>query len=98
MSSRPDYLPTLDGWRAIAVAAVIWHHSVLWNRQVLDTRALGTLGVDLFFAISGLLITYRMLEERDRTGDIGLRSFYIRRASRILPAAILFLAVVSLLS
>jgi peptidoglycan/LPS O-acetylase OafA/YrhL len=98
MSSRADYLPTLDGWRAIAVAAVLWHHSVLWNGRVLDPHAIGTLGVDLFFAISGLLITYRMLEEQDRTGEISLRSFYIRRAFRILPAAMLFLGVVSLLS
>jgi peptidoglycan/LPS O-acetylase OafA/YrhL len=98
MSSRADYLPTLDGWRAIAVTAVICHHTLLWTGQPLDMLGIGTLGVDLFFAISGLLITYRMLEENDRTGSISLRSFYIRRAFRILPAAMLFLAVVSLLS
>jgi peptidoglycan/LPS O-acetylase OafA/YrhL len=98
MSSRSDYLPTLDGWRAVAVTAVIWHHSALWSGRVLDRHAIGPLGVDLFFAISGLLITYRMLEENDRTGGISLRSFYIRRAFRILPPAMLFLGVVSLLS
>lgn len=98
MASRTNYLPTLDGWRTIAVGAVICNHLLLWNGHKLDPRGLGTLGVDLFFAISGLLITYRMLEEHDRTGEVSLRSFYIRRAFRILPAALLFLAVVSVLS
>lgn len=98
MSSRADYLPTLDGWRTVAVSAVICNHVLLSSGVRLDPLGLGTLGVDLFFAISGLLITYRMLEEHDRTGQISLRSFYIRRAFRILPAALLFLAVVSVLT
>jgi peptidoglycan/LPS O-acetylase OafA/YrhL len=93
-----SYLPTLDGWRCVAVIAVICNHVLLRSGHKLDPLGLGTLGVDLFFAISGLLITYRMLEEHGRTGEIGLRSFYIRRAFRILPAALLFLVVVGVLS
>jgi peptidoglycan/LPS O-acetylase OafA/YrhL len=53
--------------------------------------------VDLFFAISGFLITYRLMEERASTGRVSLRSFYLRRSFRILPPAFLYLAVVSLL-
>src|SRR3954466_2694440 len=92
-----SYLPTLDGWRCVAVIAVICNHVLLRSGYKLDPKGLGTLGVDLFFAISGLLITYRMLQEHDRTGHVSLRSFYIRRAFRILPAALLFLLVITLL-
>lgn len=51
------------------------------------------MGVNLFFAISGLLICSRLLEEEDLNGRISLRGFYIRRAFRILPAAWMFLLV-----
>jgi peptidoglycan/LPS O-acetylase OafA/YrhL len=99
MSTRDaSHLPTLDGWRTVAVTAVICNHVLLSNGHKLDPHGFGTLGVDLFFAISGLLITYRMLQEHARTGEISLRSFYIRRAFRILPAALLLMTVVALLS
>ena len=57
----------------------------------------GVLGVEVFFAISGLLITKLLLEEFDRHRRLNLRSFYIRRVFRILPIVFAFLAVVALL-
>jgi peptidoglycan/LPS O-acetylase OafA/YrhL len=57
----------------------------------------GTLGVNVFFAISGILICSRLLDEEARNGRISLRSFYIRRAFRILPPALLFLLVAAIL-
>jgi len=56
---------------------------------------LGGLGVALFFAISGYLITTLLLDERDRQGKISLRGFYVRRAFRIFPAAYLYLIVLA---
>jgi peptidoglycan/LPS O-acetylase OafA/YrhL len=58
----------------------------------------GSLGVDLFFSISGLLITHRLLEEHEKNGDISLRAFYIRRGFRIFPPAALYLMTISILS
>jgi peptidoglycan/LPS O-acetylase OafA/YrhL len=57
----------------------------------------GATGVDLFFSISGYLITTRILQEESRNGSFDIRKFYIRRAFRILPAALVFLFVVILL-
>jgi peptidoglycan/LPS O-acetylase OafA/YrhL len=86
---------SLDGLRAISVAAVIWHHSssgiitASWAQH-------GHQGVTLFFAISGFLITTLLLRERERRGTIDLRAFYMRRALRIFPLyyAVLLLYVV----
>lgn len=103
MSTKQGYLPTLDGWRAVAIMAVILDHMVTWQLQLAHptlfafTR-IGPNGVSLFFAISGFLICSRLLEEEDATGKISLRGFYIRRASRILPAALTYLAIIGLLS
>ena len=97
------YLPTLDGWRAIAVAIVICDHGGPEIFQWLGLRDIhrllghGDRGVDIFFAISGLLICTRLLEEESRSGRISLASFYIRRAFRILPAALLYLLAVAAL-
>jgi len=60
-------------------------------------RKFGVLGVDLFFAISGLLICSRLLEEERSTGAISLRCFYLRRCLRILPAAYVYLLAVGLI-
>jgi peptidoglycan/LPS O-acetylase OafA/YrhL len=75
-------LRSLDGLRALAVSMVFVHHVV--------PAALpgGALGVSLFFALSGYLITAILLEERERTGRISLPSFYARRALRLYPALI----------
>jgi peptidoglycan/LPS O-acetylase OafA/YrhL len=94
---KTGYLPSLDGWRAIAIFAVICAHDPdTHGIGFLSTRRLhqvGWAGVDLFFAISGLLICSRLLEEERMNGRISLRDFYIRRVFRIFPPAYMFLLV-----
>ncbi len=90
------YIPTLDGWRAIAILAVLGYHSpALFHVSILHNY--GSQGVDLFFAMSGLLICTKLLQEEESRGDISLSSFYARRVFRILPAAFAYLAVVGVL-
>lgn len=74
------YVPGLDGLRALAVLAVIVYHA---NREWLGG---GFLGVEVFFVISGYLITLLLIAERERMGTVSLREFWIRRARRLLPA------------
>jgi len=95
-SNESDHIPSLDGWRTVAIALVILAHG-FWNFSR-PMQKLGALGVNLFFAISGYLICTLLLRERERTGAINLKSFYIRRVFRILPPAILYLAVVAILA
>ncbi len=84
------YLPGLDGVRALAVIGVLLYHADLsWIPG-------GFLGVDVFFVLSGFLITSLILEEFDRSGKVDFRKFYLGRARRLLPALILVLVVVSL--
>ncbi len=90
-------IPSLDGLRAISIAAVVvghiaksLHSQALWG-------AYGNTGVRIFFVISGYLITRLLLSEHERTSDISLREFYIRRAYRILPAALVFIAAATLI-
>jgi len=89
-----NHLPGLDGLRAIAVLGVLWHHA----GPAAETAAVhfnGFLGVDLFFVLSGLLITGLLLDERAATGRIALAKFYVRRALRIFP---LYYAVLGMLT
>jgi peptidoglycan/LPS O-acetylase OafA/YrhL len=92
-STGPSYIPTLDGWRAVAIIGVLLCHA--FDQESIFN--LGELGVMLFFGISGFLITNRMLRECEKTGRLSLRNFYIRRVFRILPPAFFYLAVVYLL-
>jgi peptidoglycan/LPS O-acetylase OafA/YrhL len=97
------YLPTLDGWRAVAILLVILDHclrGIAADRGLLppDPFLLGQQGVNLFFGISGLLITWKLLEERQETGSISLRHFYRRRIFRIFPAAFAFLTAMGIMS
>jgi peptidoglycan/LPS O-acetylase OafA/YrhL len=78
--SKVPYLPALDGLRALAVVAVMVYHA---NSEWLPG---GFLGVEVFFVLSGYLITLLLLAEYDRDGAIDLRSFWARRARRLLPA------------
>ena len=75
-----SYLPGLDGLRAIAVLAVIVYHA---NKSWLPG---GFLGVEVFFVISGYLITLLLINESQQQGRISFKSFWIRRARRLLPA------------
>src|SRR5579862_1099054 len=84
---RRGYVPALDGLRAIAVLAVLGYHT--WEGAFRG----GWVGVDIFFVLSGYLITSILLAERDRRGTISFRQFYLRRALRLLPALVLCLAV-----
>jgi peptidoglycan/LPS O-acetylase OafA/YrhL len=98
---KSGYLPTLDGWRAIAIAAVLLDHASSRFRPQATWYPLlraGPNGVSLFFAISGFLICSRLLEEEQVFGGISLTGFYIRRACRILPAAFTYLVVVAALA
>ncbi len=77
------FFGSLDGVRAAAVTGVVWHHSA--RHADLPLADAGAMGVDLFFAVSGFLITTLLLRERDRTATIALAAFYARRALRIFP-------------
>ncbi|QTX05464.1 acyltransferase family protein [Agromyces archimandritae] len=80
--------PGLDGMRAIAVTAVLVYH--LFPGWLPG----GFLGVDVFFVVSGFLITGLLLRERERDGRIALRSFWMRRIRRLVPALVALLAVI----
>jgi peptidoglycan/LPS O-acetylase OafA/YrhL len=94
------FLPTLDGWRGIAILIVVLSHDALHVAGPLSTRWFqinGRAGVDIFFALSGILICTRLLREESRSGTIDLRQFYLRRFFRIQPAAWVYLFVVVVL-
>lgn len=82
------YMPALDGLRAVAVLAVLLYHSM---PTVVPG---GFLGVEVFFVISGYLITALLLGEHARTGSIDVGAFWLRRARRLLPALWLLLLLV----
>jgi peptidoglycan/LPS O-acetylase OafA/YrhL len=82
------YMPGLDGMRALAVFAVVTYHLDLkWAQG-------GLLGVNLFFVLSGFLITNILLYQWEEKGRIDLKDFWIRRARRLLPALFLMLSSV----
>jgi peptidoglycan/LPS O-acetylase OafA/YrhL len=93
-----SHLPSLDGMRAISILLVIVAHATsVFDRESNYFFSLGQLGVSVFFVISGLLITWLMIRERDATGAFSLRNFYIRRFLRILPVFWLLILTVSVL-
>jgi peptidoglycan/LPS O-acetylase OafA/YrhL len=81
------YRPDIDGLRAVAVLLIILFHVGMPGLPG------GYVGVDVFFVISGFLITGLLVKELDQTGTLALREFYARRARRILPASFLVLGV-----
>jgi peptidoglycan/LPS O-acetylase OafA/YrhL len=96
---RSVYLSTLDGWRAIACALVVVDHTARGIGVGEPSVFIhGQHGVNIFFGLSGLLITTKIMEEREQTGSISLVNFYRRRMFRLYPAAFLFLAVVAVLA
>lgn len=78
-ASRLGYRPELDGLRGIAIILVLLVHAFNWPRGAF-------IGVDIFFALSGFLITTLLLEEWQQFGSISLRDFYLRRYYRLFPA------------
>jgi peptidoglycan/LPS O-acetylase OafA/YrhL len=83
------YQPSLDGLRALSVIAVIFYHAGFsWMHG-------GFFGVEVFFVVSGFLITSLLLDERDRSGHTNLPQFWLRRARRLLPALFTVLAAVA---
>lgn len=85
-----QYIPAIDGLRAIAVLAVIFYHlGFSWIPG-------GFLGVDLFFVISGYVITRLLLDSIERSGGLDLRAFYLARIRRLLPALAFMLVTTAL--
>lgn len=96
------YLPGLNGIRAIAALSVVFSH--INNRldyyklpkgKLLD---LANFGVTIFFTLSGFLITYLLLKEKEKTGTINIKKFYIRRVLRIWPLYFVYLLIVIFLN
>src|SRR6266487_308412 len=105
VSFKDGQIPSLNGWRAIAILLVILDHSVytvgfpeahipMWGWVVLQQ---GNLGVRIFFVLSGFLITHLLLQEAERRDSISLKNFFIRRGLRILPVYFVYLGVFAFL-
>ena len=90
-SPKMGYIPGLDGIRAIAVLAVLLYHSGL------AAVPGGFLGVDVFFVLSGFLISSLLLQEIEHTSSVSFGQFYLRRARRLLPALFATLALSAVL-
>jgi peptidoglycan/LPS O-acetylase OafA/YrhL len=90
VNGRLGYIPALDGVRGVAVLAVVFSHLAGWPN--------GNLGVELFFVLSGFLITTLLIQEWRSTGSVDLGAFYRRRALRLMPALIAGVSVFLLLS
>jgi peptidoglycan/LPS O-acetylase OafA/YrhL len=90
-----SHIAALDGLRGLAILSVMFFHATL-SRASAPRPSGGFLGVDVFFVLSGFLITALLLKEWDQKGSIALRSFYARRALRLLPALFVLMAVILL--
>jgi peptidoglycan/LPS O-acetylase OafA/YrhL len=95
---KSAYFPSLNGIRAICALLVIKEHAKWAIHGAPQMFEWGFLGVDMFFVISGFLIVTLLLRERERTGRISLRQFYIRRTLRIFPIYYLIIGILFLLA
>ena len=89
---KAQHIPALDGLRGVAVLAVIGYHYDMLHLSG------GFLGVDLFFVLSGFLITSLLVNEHRSSDNINFRAFWVRRFRRLMPASLLVLATVSIWS
>ncbi len=93
--SAPDkegFRPDIEGLRGLAVSLVVLFHAGLLSGASTQLTG-GFIGVDLFFVVSGFLITGLLIRERERTGRVSFSRFYARRVRRILPAAAVVLLI-----
>jgi peptidoglycan/LPS O-acetylase OafA/YrhL len=100
MTSEPGRIRSLDGLRAVAISLVLLAHlphslgtTLPWTRYL---TPLGTLGVRVFFVISGFLISSLLFAEFSKTANISLKKFYFRRTLRIFPAFYAYVAAIAL--
>ena len=91
-SIGPGFRPDIEGLRAVAIGLVLLYHGGV------DQLTGGFVGVDVFFVISGFLITGLLIRELEKSGRISLPRFYARRAKRLLPATALVLVVTAVLT
>jgi peptidoglycan/LPS O-acetylase OafA/YrhL len=91
-SSKKGFRPDVEGLRAVAVGAVLLYHAGV------PFAPGGYVGVDVFFVISGFLITGLLVRELEETGTVSLARFYSRRAKRLLPLTVVVLAFVVLVA
>ena len=89
---RTEVRPEIQALRAVAVLAVVAHHAAP------RLAPAGYVGVDVFFTVSGFLITGLLVREHARTGRIDFRAFYLRRIRRLLPAAVVALSAAALVT
>jgi len=98
-------IPSLNGWRAVAILLVMLDHAKFTVGFPLDRLPdwtlvffnQGNLGVRIFFVLSGFLITHLLLKEAESSGVISLKHFFLRRSLRILPVYLLYLGVLACL-
>lgn len=88
----PGYIPSLDGFRAVSIAFVLFGHALP------SLPIPGGFGVTIFFFISGYLITTLLLREFEKTGDLHFKSFYARRALRLGPPLVITLGIAVILA
>jgi len=92
---QPSHLPSLDGLRGISIIMVLAYHALTINNH---TDFNGMFGVNVFFVISGFIITTLLLKEKVTKREISLTKFYIRRILKIVPVAYLYLFLILLLN
>lgn len=91
LQNEPSRIPTLDGWRGVAILLVLVNHALFYSRfKNLFFAQQGRTAVDIFFVISGYIITARLLDEGNQ---LNLTAFYRRRAFRILPPVFVYLFI-----
>lgn len=98
---KSGYIPGLDGWRGIAILLVLMAHDRPWSifgYSNASWHIYGGWGVWLFFALSGYLVTDRILRDESKRGRFDIKGFYLRRIFRIQPAAVTYVAVIALLT